>query len=105
MLDFSKISGFQWDKGNRDKIWKKHRVSVGEAEQVFFNEPFLIGLDEKHSTDKEIRYLSFGVTNLNRELTIVFTIRKDLIRVISARDMSKKDRREYEKRAKQNPSF
>ena len=104
MLDFSKKTGFQWDKWNRDKIWKKHGVSTGEAEQVFFNGPFFIG-PEKHSSDKEIRYLSSGATNLNRKLTIIFTIRKNLIRVISARDMSKKDRREYEKGIKENPSF
>jgi uncharacterized protein len=88
-------SGFEWDEGNGTKNGQKHQVSKGEAEQVFFNEPLLIfdstGLQEK-------RYLALGTTNKERLLAIIFTVRKrKLVRVISARNMSRKERNAYGK--------
>ena len=88
--------GFQWDHGNNLKSWLKHHVSEGEAEQVFFNEPLLLLEDERHSR-QEKRYLALGYTDHARLLLIVFTVRKDLIRVISARDANKKEKNAYEK--------
>lgn len=88
---------FNWDKGNLEKSWKKHKVHFKEAEEVFFNKPLKIFLDEKHSK-KENRYVAFGVTNLKRKLTIIFTIRKNKIRVISTRNQSKKERKAYVKK-------
>ena len=89
--------GFEWDEGNSDKNWEKHQVRKGEAEQIFFNIPLIIADDLKHS-EREKRFLALGMTNHERYLMIVFTIRKKkLIRVISARDMSKKERVIYEK--------
>ena len=82
--------GFQWDKGNSSKSWLKHEVTPGEAEQVFFNGPFLFD-DTKHSGG-ERRLLAFGKTDDNRCLLIAFTIRETRIRVISARNMNKKER-------------
>ncbi len=93
------IKGFEWNQGNIDKNWLKHEVSRAEAEEVFFNNPLLIHDDTKHST-KEQRYQALGKTNKNRKLFLAFTIRKQLIRVISARDMSKKERIEYERQEK-----
>jgi uncharacterized DUF497 family protein len=87
--------GFQWDKGNGLKNWLKHRVSESEAEQVFFNQPFLLVMDDGHSED-EARYRVLGYTDGKRLLFIVFTVRKSLIRIISARDMNKKERLGYE---------
>lgn len=87
--------GFQWDSANTEKNWINHQVSCIETEEVFFNEPILLQEDEKHS-QQEMRYFVLGKTNTNRKLMIVFTIRKNLIRVISARDMSKKERNIYE---------
>ncbi len=86
--------GFEWDKGNIDKNWIKHRVSSSECEQIFFNRPILIQDDISHSESEE-RYYALGKTNINRFLFVVFTIRTNLIRVISARDMSRKERRMY----------
>jgi len=86
--------GFQWDEWNADKIWDKHQVSRAECEQVFFNEP-LVAKDVDHSQDEQ-RYFVLGVTDQGRKLFIVFTIRNKLIRVITARDMSKKERRIYD---------
>ena len=87
---------FDWDKGNIDKNWKRHKVQFKEAEEVFLNKPLKIFLDEKHSK-VEKRFLALGITNDKRRLTIVFTFRKEKLRVISARDQNKKERNKYEK--------
>ena len=86
--------GFQWDEGNMPKIWQKHKVTPGECEEVFFNLPLLTANDEKHSK-KEKRFYVLGQTDEKRFLFIVFTVRKKKIRVISARDMSRKERKIY----------
>ena len=91
-----KVVTFEWDIGNIDKNFKKHEVSNQEAEEVFFNKPIVFSEDNKHSTTEK-RYMLWGKTNTNRKLTIFFTIRNNRIRVISARDMHKKERGEYEK--------
>jgi len=92
---FSDFSGFQWDSGNLDKNRLKHDVEAFEAEQMFFNDPLIVILDEKHST-QETRYAAFGITNDDRKLTIIFTQRNQMIRIISARDMNKKEKNYYE---------
>lgn len=88
-LDFSDLKGFEWDKANEHKNAIKHNVSKMECEQIFFNDPILLFADEK-------RYFILGQTNDNRELFVVFTVRKNLIRVISARNMNRKERKIYE---------
>ena len=93
---FEKFTGFQWDEGNKNKNLIKHQVEDWECEQVFFNEPLLILDDPKHSL-AEKRWAAFGMTDIGRYLVIIFTKRGKLLRVISARDMSRKERRYYEK--------
>lgn len=88
-------TGFQWDAGNADKNSELHRVSQGECEQVFFNRPLLAAPDAAHS-EHEPRYAALGQTDAGRRLGVVFTIRGTLVRVISARDMSRRERRIYE---------
>lgn len=95
MIDLNTISGFEWDDNNRQKNWEKHQVSAGECEEVFFNLPLLLQEDPAHS-QKEPRYYVLGHTVSGRRLFIAFTVRADNIRVISARDMSKKERKIYE---------
>ena len=92
--DLFKCTGFQWDAGNLEKNWILHRVSRSECEQVFFNQPIIIGNDEKHS-ELENRYYVLGKTDQTRRLFLVCTIRGQLIRIISARDMSRKEREVY----------
>lgn len=92
----SNCTGFDWDEGNIEKIWAKHKTSPFECEQVFFNEPLLAQDDIKHS-QHENRYYVLGQTDNKRRLFVVFTIRRNLIRVISARDMSIKERQVYNK--------
>ena len=96
MLDFAAIDGFDWHAGNRDKNLQKHGVSATEFEQVFFNLPNLGQPDPVHS-QTEARYFSLGQTDAGRYLFIVFTLRSDKIRVISAHDMSRKETEIYDK--------
>jgi uncharacterized DUF497 family protein len=91
---FPEVVGFQWDDGNADKNWKRHRVTQAEAEQVFFNKPILVTSDLRHSETEE-RWFALGRTDVGRLLTIVFTIRGDLLRVISARPMTRQERGAY----------
>ncbi|HEX5418874.1 MAG TPA: BrnT family toxin [Gammaproteobacteria bacterium] len=98
MFDWDNVSGFQWDQGNARKSSDKHGVSQAEAEQAFFNQPVLIVHDIQHSQE-EIRYHALGTTDDRRLLHVTFTLREadSLIRVISARDMHRKERAIYEK--------
>lgn len=93
---YSEYVGFDWDSGNADKNWKKHNVTQQECEEIFFNQPLIVALDAKHS-ESEPRQFVLGQTNSGRKLFLVFTARKNKLRVISARDMSKKEREAYGK--------
>jgi uncharacterized protein len=95
---FDNCNGFEWDEGNSLKNWLRHQVTQGECEQVFFNEPLVVFNDVKHS-QKEQRWFLLGKTDGGRYLYLVFTIRKNLIRVISARDMNKNERKIYNEQA------
>ncbi|VAX35098.1 hypothetical protein MNBD_UNCLBAC01-2068 [hydrothermal vent metagenome] len=94
MYILNQCVGFQWDKGNVDKNFIKHSVSARECEQVFFNVPLIISESDKHSK-VESRWQGLGKTDIGRLIFIIFTIRNNLIRVISARDMLVKERRVY----------
>ncbi|OYT93696.1 MAG: hypothetical protein CFE43_02970 [Burkholderiales bacterium PBB3] len=96
MIDLSKITGFNWDDGNGRKN-EKHGVSMAEAEQVFFNAPLLL-LDDVAHSQKELRMHALGKTDEGRTLHITFTLRQlgQLIRVISARDMHRKEQAIYD---------
>lgn len=98
MIDFSKLEGFEWDEGNLNKNRLSHGVVPRECEEVFLNNP-LIDEDKKHSV-VEKRMQGLGLTSTGRLLFIAFTIRNNKIRVISARDQSKKERREYAEKTK-----
>ena len=87
---------FDWDKGNIDKNLVKHGVTNKEAEEVFGNEPKFIVEDIKHSI-VEKRFQLWGVTNKKRRLSVIFAIRGKTIRIISARDVNKKEGKAYEK--------
>ena len=97
MIDWKKITGFDWDSGNERKSVEKHAVNRFEAEQVFFNQPLLVLIDQKHN-QKEARYHALGKSDEARLLHLTFTLLSDdtLIRVISACDMRRKERDIYE---------
>lgn len=91
--------GFEWNDGNSDKNWRLHGVTDRECEDVFSNEPIIIVRDKDHS-ETETRYAARGITNSGRRLTVIFTIRDRLVRVISARDMTRREEKFYEEKAK-----
>jgi uncharacterized DUF497 family protein len=97
MIEWERIAGFDWDAGNARKSIDKHDVSQAEAEQVFFNEPLLTVPDAKHSANEQ-RIHALGRTDDGRLLHITFTLRDNAtkLRVISARDMSRKERGYYD---------
>ena len=100
----AKCTGFEWDKYNSEKIRKKHGVTSVECEQVFFNLPVIAGDDEKHS-ETENRFYVLGQTDSGRLLFLVFTVRKNKLRVISARDMNKRERRVYQTHEEENATI
>lgn len=97
MIDLEQIVGFDWDEGNSRKNADKHDVSQAEAESIFFNDPLILAEDLRHS-DREQRFNALGTTGQNRLLHVTFTLRRSgtTIRVISARDMHRRERRFYE---------
>ena len=91
------VDQFQWDKGNKGKNYLKHKVTDQECEEAFFDQNKKIFKDILHS-DNETRYILLGQTKERRILFIAFTIRSGKIRVISARDLNKKEKKLYEEK-------
>jgi len=91
------LEGFQWDEGNSEKTWVRHEVSQAECEQLFLNRPIVVTFDEEQSK-LERRFVALGHADSGRQLTVVFTIRGSLLRVISGRPMSRRERGIYAKR-------
>jgi len=100
MVDLGSIIGFDRDDGNKLKNARGHAVSQAEAEQIFLDGRLLIADDAKHSQN-EARYHALGRTAAGRQLHVTFTLRHEgtKIRVISARDMSRKERGRYGQKA------
>ena len=94
-LDPSSWEGCDWDDGNIGKNWTKHRVTDWEIEEIFLNQPIAFGTDAAHSRS-EARYFARGQTNRGRWLFVAFTLRGNLVRPITARDMNARERRSYE---------
>lgn len=95
-MKFFESKEFQWDEGNKEKNWLKHQVSITECEEVFFDDQKIKLKDILHS-DEEDRFIILGMTKKNCSLFIVYTMRKNKIRIISARDADKKEKKLYEK--------
>lgn len=95
MRIFADVVGFEWDDANRDKNLKKHGVTSGECEEVFFDSKKVVREDATHS-QTEARHYCIGKTRGDRILFISFTIRKSRIRIISARDVNRKEITYYE---------
>jgi uncharacterized protein len=97
MIDLEQIAGFDWDDGNSRKNADKHDVSQAEAESIFFGDPLIVAEDSRHGKG-EPQFNALGKTAQGRALHVTFTLRRNetLIRVISARDMNRKERQFYE---------
>jgi len=91
---FANLTGFQWDEGNSEKNWHTHAVTRAEAEQAFLNHPVVVAEDERHA-QTEPRFALLGRTDADRQLFVAFTVRGSEVRVISARSMSRRERRKY----------
>jgi len=91
---FAGLEGFEWDEGNSDKNWRRHAVRQVEAEQALLNRPVVVALALARS-HKELRFVALGQTDAKRNLFIGFTVRGSRVRVISARPMSRSERRVY----------
>lgn len=100
MFDWARVAGFDWDAGNERKSIDKHGVTRAEAEQPFFNQPLLVLEDDRHNVH-EPWFHALGRTHEMRRLHITFTLRREntFIRIISARDMSVKERAVYDESA------
>jgi uncharacterized DUF497 family protein len=94
MQTFQAVEGFDRDQGNISKNWERHKVTPAQCEELFFHMPLVVQMAEQHSASEK-RYFALGKTDAGRRLFIVFTVRKNKIRVISARDMSRKERSVY----------
>ena len=104
MKIFPEPKSFDWDEGNINKNWDKHRVHHLECEEIFFNEPIVTKV-EKRGVSQEERVSALGVTNEGRFLFVIFTIRRGRTRVVSARDMNKKERKIYHEKIKKHPEI
>jgi uncharacterized DUF497 family protein len=96
-------TGFEWDAGNAHKNWERHQVTTEEAEDVFFNEPLVVRADIRQS-GREKRYYALGQTSTGRYLFASFTIRRSRLRVISVRDMNRRESGIYARHEKENDS-
>ncbi len=96
MVDLNKIVGFEWDKWNTDKSYKKHGITPNQTEEVFLDDKVKIQKDLKHQQQEE-RFIAIGKTTEDKILFVVFTIRKDKIRVISGRNANKREKEVYQK--------
>ena len=95
----SNCEAFEWYEGNSQKNWHLHRVTDAECEEIFFNEPLLLARDDKHSQN-ETRYFVLGQTESGRMLFVAFALREKLIRIISAREMTRNEKRKYTQKFK-----
>lgn len=102
MADLGWLSSFEWDKGNIDKSYQKHGITPGETEEIFLDENLKVIRDIRHSQDEK-RFIAIGKTFEGKTLFLVFTFRKNRIRIISARKANVKERRKHEKTIKKNP--
>lgn len=95
MKPWEGYAAFDWDEGNAGKNWERHGVADFECEEVFFSQPLVVRRDTEHSR-REARWVALGRTARHRELFVAFTVRQTRIRVISARDMTRRERKAYE---------
>lgn len=98
MVDLGKIKSFEWDRGNLDKSYQKHGITPNEAEEVFLDKDILLAEAIKHSEAEE-RFEAIGKIIKGDILFLAFTIRKNKIRIISARKANKKESRQYEQKS------
>lgn len=93
-------AAFEWDERNISKNWEKHKVKYTESEEIFLNNPVIADIEKNKILYHEDRKAAYGATDAGRLIFVAFTVRNNKIRVISARDMSRKERSFYEETKK-----
>lgn len=86
---------FEWDDAKAETNLRKHGVSFPEASTVFADPLALTGYDPRHSDDED-RYLTMGLSADGRLLVVSHTDRGDAVRIISAREATRAERKDYE---------
>ena len=86
---------FEWDEAKAAANQRKHSVSFHEASTIF-GDLLAITFDDQDHSIGEKRYLTFGLSRLNRLLVVAHTARADRIRIISARVTTRQEKRIYE---------
>jgi uncharacterized DUF497 family protein len=87
---------FDWDDGKARTNWAKHGVSFEEATTVFAD-PLAMTLDDPDHSITEDRFVTFGLSDFGRLLVVCHTDDQDVIRIISARAATPRERRSYER--------
>jgi uncharacterized DUF497 family protein len=86
---------FEYDLRKAKTNWQKHRVSFAEAEMVFFDPLAIHDLAPDCVTEE--RFIAVGMGNMGSLLVVIYTLRGEVIRLISARRATKQERKTYEK--------
>jgi len=86
---------FEWDPQKAAKNLRKHKVAFTEAATVF-SDPLSATVPDPDQTAEEDRYIIVGMSNRFRLLMVAFAERGDRIRIISARELTRAERKAYE---------
>jgi hypothetical protein len=86
---------FEWDTKKASSNLRKHQVSFEEASTALSDPMAATGADPDHSIG-EFRYVTFGISERGRLLVVAHTEQSEIIRIISARLASKREKKIYE---------
>jgi uncharacterized protein len=92
---YNSLMKFEWDENKAGKNFSKHGVLFNEAKTVF-DDPLYVDFYDLDHSDEEERYLIVGESKRGRLLIVSYTERKDSIRIISAREVTRLEREAYE---------
>jgi len=88
---------FEWDESKAQKNFQKHKVDFDEAKTVFYD-PFLLTYSDTFHSDTESRFVNIGISIKMRTLLVIHTERNETIRIISCRNVTKSEQKNYEAR-------
>lgn len=86
---------FEWDDAKAESNEQKHGVTFSESTSVFADSLSVTGYDPRHSDDED-RFLTMGMSVAGRLLIVSHTDRGDVIRIISAREATRREQKDYE---------
>ena len=86
---------FEWDRGKAKSNLSKHGVSFEEAATVF-GDPLSLTISDPGHSDEEDRFVTIGVSSKLRTIVLAHTDRGDHVRIVSARQATTRERKDYE---------